>query len=62
METATPQGRELHHFLLLDREQQRGAIIRLAAAGYTDNDIASATRLSVEMVRSIIGERHATPA
>ena len=58
METAAP-GREVQHFLLLDRDQQRGAILRLAAAGYTDYGIASATRLSVEFVRTVIGDRKA---
>lgn len=44
------------HFRLLSRNQQAAAIHRLAATGMTDHGIASATRLSVEMVRRILGE------
>jgi DNA invertase Pin-like site-specific DNA recombinase len=49
--------RELRHFLLLDREQQESAIRRLAAAGMPEYTIATATGLSVEQVRRVIGER-----
>lgn len=45
----------MHHFLALDWDQQQGAILRLAASGYTADGIASATRLSVEQVRQILG-------
>jgi DNA-directed RNA polymerase specialized sigma24 family protein len=49
--------RELRHFLLLDHEQQREAIQRLAMSGMSDHTIAAATALSVEQVRIILGER-----
>ena len=50
-------SRELHHFLLLTREEQHAAIRRLASAGMNEYSIAAATRLSVEMIRRILGER-----
>jgi hypothetical protein len=50
-------ARELVHFCLLDREQQTKAIQRMAAQGWSDYTIATATRLSVEMVRRVIGQR-----
>ena len=53
---ASPQ-RELHHFVMLDRDQQAAAIRRLAASGVSDYGIAAATRLSVEFVRTVIGPR-----
>ena len=49
--------RELRQFLLLDHEQQRQAMQRLAASGLSDYGIAAATGLSVDMVRAVIGER-----
>jgi DNA invertase Pin-like site-specific DNA recombinase len=51
--------RELKYFLLLEPEQQRQAIQRLAATGMSDSTIASATSLSVEMVRRILGDKAA---
>ena len=62
MEPAPAPGRELMHFALLVREQQRNAILRLAGSGMSDYTIAAATRLSVEMVRAIIGERQTVAA
>lgn len=47
---------QLHHFLLLDREQQAQAIRRMANTGWSDSSIAAATRLSVEQVRRILAE------
>lgn len=52
-------GRRMRHFLLLDHEQQRQAIQRLAAAGMHDTTIATATTLSVEQIRRILSERAA---
>jgi hypothetical protein len=49
--------RELVHFHLLDRGQQTKAIQRMAAQGWRDYTIATATRLSVAMVRRVIGQR-----
>ncbi len=47
------------HFYALSRDEQRDAIKRLALDGMSDYGIASATKLSVEMVRTILGERPA---
>src|ERR1019366_8736224 len=49
--------RALNYFLLLDHEGQRAAIRRMAAAGSGDYVIASATGLSVEMIRAILTAR-----
>lgn len=54
--------RELCQFLLLDHEQQRQAMQRLAASGLSDYGIAAATSLSVEMVRAVLGERETAAA
>ena len=53
--------RELRNFLLLDHDQQREAMQRLAAADMSDHGIAAATGLSAEMVRAILDE-HRTRA
>ena len=42
-------------FHALDRQQQREAITRLAVLGMSEHTIASATHLSVEMVRLLLG-------
>jgi hypothetical protein len=44
---------------LLDAEELRAAICRLADAGYGDHTIAAAGALAVEQVRSILGARAA---
>jgi hypothetical protein len=49
-------SRELFHFQLLDRDQQEQAVRRLAASGMGDYTIAAATRLSVEVIRRILGK------
>ncbi|HEY0941901.1 MAG TPA: hypothetical protein VGE08_17545 [Steroidobacter sp.] len=49
-------SRELHYFLLLPRAQQIEAIRRLHASGMSDYSIATATRLSVEMIRRLLAE------
>lgn len=46
--------RELLHFLLLDHESQRRAILRMHQQGASDYTIASATRLSVEQIRRLL--------
>jgi DNA-directed RNA polymerase specialized sigma24 family protein len=53
--------RELRHFLLLDFEEQRAAIERLSRQGMSDSTIATATGLSAEMVRQVIGPRPPKP-
>jgi hypothetical protein len=57
--SAHPREREMRHFELLDRDEQRAAIQRLAISGMSDHAIAAATMLSVEMVRAILGETKA---
>lgn len=49
-------SRELHHFLLLSHEEQVAAIYRLHRMGMSDDTIAAATRLSVEMIRRLLAE------
>lgn len=48
--------REVLHFLLLSHDEQKAAIRRLAALGWSDHSIAAATRLSVELVRRLLAE------
>jgi hypothetical protein len=52
----------MHYFALLTRDEQRAAIVRLAASGASEYTIAAASRLSVEMVRVILGEQRAADA
>ncbi len=49
--------RELRHFMLLDENERRRAIHRLADSGFSDYAIASASALSVEMVRKVLADR-----
>ena len=49
----------MRHFMRLSRDEQRAAIHRLATSGMSDYGIAAATALSVEMVRTILGEQKA---
>lgn len=49
-----PAVRNLH---ALTRDELVAAIKDMARAGWSDHGIAHATRLSVEMVRQIIGDR-----
>jgi hypothetical protein len=58
---AAPIPRELQHFLLLDPDQRAEAMRRMAAQGWSDYGIASATRLSVQMVRQLLAERLREP-
>jgi len=53
------RGREMLYFAMLTREEQRAAIHRLSSSGMSDYGIASATQLSVEQIRVILGERRA---
>jgi hypothetical protein len=50
------RSKEMFYFTLLTRTEQREAIHRLSTSGMSDHTIASATALSVEMVRKILGE------
>lgn len=54
--------REMRHFLLLSADEQRAAIVKLAASGMSDYGIASASGLAVEQVRQIIGQERAKSA
>jgi hypothetical protein len=51
--------RRMNYFLMLDQEEQRAAIHRLADSGVSDYGCAAATGLSVEMIRAILGEKKA---
>jgi hypothetical protein len=44
----------MQHFHTLHRDAQEAAIRRLAAAGYSEHAIASATQLSVEQIRRVL--------
>jgi ABC-type phosphate/phosphonate transport system ATPase subunit len=52
--------KRMHYFAMLTRDEQADAIHRLSRSGMSDHAIASATQLSVEMVRKILGEVAAT--
>lgn len=54
--TLTLDALRLLHFHALAPTQQAEAVRRLAATGYSDHGIASATRLSVEFVRRLLGD------
>lgn len=45
------------HFDALSRVEKIQAICRLADFGHSDYSIATATKLSVEMIRKILAER-----
>jgi len=49
--------REFNGFELLEAETVVGAIRRLAAAGVPEEELASASGLSLEHVRRIVAER-----
>ena len=51
----------MRNFLTLTQDEQAQAIRRLARAGMSDHGIVSATRLSVEMVRKILGNSKTQP-
>ena len=45
------------HFNALNCDEKIQAICRMADTGYSDYSIATATKLSVEMVRQILAKR-----
>ncbi len=45
------------HFDALSRDEEIQAICRMADTGYSDYSIATAAKLSVEMVRQILAKR-----
>ena len=47
----------MRHFQALDRAVQIDAIRRLAMAGWSEQSIAKATQLSVEMISYVLLER-----
>ena len=47
------------HFDALSRDEKTQAICRMADTGYSDYSIATATRLSVEMIRQVLAARSA---
>ena len=48
---------EREHFDTLRPEEKVNAIYRMTDTGYTASTIATATKLSVEMVQQILAER-----
>jgi hypothetical protein len=48
-------GSRMGYFVMLSRDEQEQAIRRLANSGMSVDTIASATQLSREMIRTIIG-------
>lgn len=52
-EAAAGAGKHRPH----TREEMRVAVQEMAARGMTDHTIAAATKLSVEVVRRMLGER-----
>jgi hypothetical protein len=55
--SANPNDRRMYFFAMLTRDEQAEAIHRLSRSGASDHGIASATQLSVEMIRKILGEQ-----
>jgi hypothetical protein len=55
MSTTNSPDRRMDYFQMLTRDEQRVAIRRMAASGQSEFTIAAATRLSVEMIRKILG-------
>ena len=51
------QSKPRLQFFALSRDEKRQAICRLADTGYSDYLIATATKLSVEMIRQILANR-----
>jgi DNA-binding NarL/FixJ family response regulator len=49
----------LRHFEQLTQPEREQAIKRMAAEGYSDSQIAHATRLAIEPVRRVLAERGA---
>ena len=45
------------HFDALSRDEKIKAIYRMSVTGFADYSIATATKLSVEMVRAILAKR-----
>lgn len=57
--TGQPRDRQMAYFHMLTRAEQCAAIRRLSASRMSDYGIATATALSVGMVRLILGEHPA---
>jgi hypothetical protein len=49
----------MRYFHMLDQNEQAQAIAQLAASGMSENTIATATQLSVEQIRKILGDQRA---
>jgi hypothetical protein len=48
--------RRMYHFQLLSPDEQRSAILQLTTSGMSAHTLAAATGLSVEMIRTILGQ------
>jgi hypothetical protein len=55
--SAAIDNRARHHFYAMTREQVADAVRDMKAMGFSDYAVAAATRLAVEEVRRILGER-----
>jgi len=53
----SPDKAARRHFNALSRDQKMQAIFRMADVGNSDYLIATATKLSVEMIRQILAKR-----
>jgi hypothetical protein len=54
------EQRSREHFDRMTHAEKAEAIRRLAADRFGDYEIAAATKLSVEMIRAILGQRTST--
>jgi predicted transcriptional regulator len=48
--------KEMYYFWLLSRDEQAQAIARFASSGMSESTIATATGLSIAMVRRVLAE------
>jgi hypothetical protein len=55
--SALLDARSREHFETLSQDEQRAAIYDLCDRGYSDHTVAHATRLSLEQVRQVLGDR-----
>jgi hypothetical protein len=54
-----PNQNRVNQFLLLNEQERRDAITKLARSGMGDHAIASITALNVEMIRRILADQAA---
>lgn len=59
-DTSRPSDARMRHFHALDRTAQTDAIRGLAVAGWSEQSIARATQLSVEMIGYVLLEHQSS--